>query len=524
MFDKNKTIFILLVLASILVGTLSFVKVPVNASYQNISNADLQLTADQNNSSYPPLVLKNYSGTSSIQQFGVGLEGFSDSQLEKADEANAYWVRQDVFNWDEIEPNPPNGDTHTYYWDSVDEEWLQDASARGLKIIAIIKHTPDWAQKYQGYSCGPVNEDSLDDFADFVKAAVKRYKGYIKYWEIGNEPDVDPYAVGWVPNPEHPYEYGCWGSSDDYYGGTYYGKMLSKAYPAIKSEDSEAQVIIGGLLLDCDPDYIHPDPSTNYECNPKPSRFFEGILRHEDTGDGDSVLDGWKYFDIIAYHGFGHYTDNGRVKDADTAIPNWRHRGIVLGKAEFLREVMAEYNINKPIMNNEASLLFCDYVKYPNCPTPTQDFFQAQAEYVVWLNVRNIATDILGTLWFTLPGRGWADCALLDGSQQPRPSYESFQFMADELRNAEFIEQTNEEIATCADLRAYKFLKGGMQIWVMWTGDETDCDFTLPTGNLRVFDIYGNDITPPGEELTIRAPVYVEIPLEVYLPLVLKND
>jgi hypothetical protein len=37
------------------------------------------------------------------------------------------------------------------------------------------------------------------------------------------------------------------------FGGEYYGNMLKIVYPAIKSADPQAQVLVGGLLLDCDP-------------------------------------------------------------------------------------------------------------------------------------------------------------------------------------------------------------------------------------------------------------------------------
>jgi hypothetical protein len=511
MFYKNKTIFILLVLSSIIIGTFSFVEIPVHASFQHLSNEDLQSTENQDYYNYPPLVLKIDSGISSSQQFGVGLEGFSYDQLNRADEANAYWVRQNVFNWKLIEPirtEPPE-----YDWSSVDEAWIQEASARGLEIIATIKYTPSWAQKYAGVSCGPIKEEKLDEYAQFVQELVNRYGQFIKYWEFGNEPDVDPDLV----DDDNPF--GCWGDEGDYYyGGTYYGKMLSYVYPTIKNADPESQVLVGGLLLDCEPDY---DYQNGYDCESnRAGRFFEGILRYdEDPNDGE--FDGGKYFDIIPYHGFNGYFTASRLRYDEITSKPWHHRGgHVLGKADFLREVMAKpaYNINKPIMLNETSLL-C----YQDCEPPSNDFLEAQAEYVVWVNVRNMATGILGTIWHTLPGPGWRNGGLLDNG--PRPAYYSFQFMAEELRNAEFVEKTNEEVGTCADLRAYKFLKGGRQIWVMWTGDEIDCDFTLPSETLRVFDIYGNDITPTGGELTIRAPVYVEFPLEVYLylPLVLKN-
>ena len=87
-----------------------------------------------------------------------------------------------------------------------------------------ILFTPAWAQKYPGVACGPISEDALDDFAEFMAALVSRYSQppyNVRYWEIGNEPDIDRTLV------DSQSIYGCWGEKDDpYYGGKYYGEML----------------------------------------------------------------------------------------------------------------------------------------------------------------------------------------------------------------------------------------------------------------------------------------------------------
>ena len=88
--------------------------------------------------------------------FGAETLSGGEYYIHKADDANLFWLRYGVFNWNEIEPertNPP-----TYHWESVDENGLLDASNRGLNVIAIIRYTPDWAQKIPGIACGPVAE------------------------------------------------------------------------------------------------------------------------------------------------------------------------------------------------------------------------------------------------------------------------------------------------------------------------------------------------------------------------------
>jgi hypothetical protein len=120
---------------------------------------------------------------------------------------------------------------------------LIEASDRGLNIILIIRSTPSWAQKRSGVSCGAVKFEKLSAFSKFVGDAVARYSNppyNVKYWELGNEPDIDPSLVP-SDNP-----FGCWGDDTDlYYGGGYYAEMLKQIYPVIKAADPEAHVLIG---------------------------------------------------------------------------------------------------------------------------------------------------------------------------------------------------------------------------------------------------------------------------------------
>jgi hypothetical protein len=56
----------------------------------------------------------------------------------------------------------------------------------------------EWASRYQIAYCPLVNEanafvrgeSSQQEYADFVRESVRRYKGYVKYWQLGNEFDV----------------------------------------------------------------------------------------------------------------------------------------------------------------------------------------------------------------------------------------------------------------------------------------------------------------------------------------------
>ena len=251
-----------LLTASISPGAISTGSFPIDEQTdQNRSQALLS-----ENDIYLPIVIRDYSGPPLI--FGVETRIPEDTDiLDKARSANAYWVRSHVFSWDLIEPVDTTPDN--YHWEYVDSQALIDASARRLHVIATIKMTPYWAQKYKGVYCGPIDRDYFSDFTEFLIAAVKIYGNppyNVKYWELGNEPDVDRRLV--APDSD----FGCWGEeSETYYGGEYYADMLKVAYPAIKSIDPDAKVLIGGLLLDCDP----TNPPVDEEKTCKPSKFLE---------------------------------------------------------------------------------------------------------------------------------------------------------------------------------------------------------------------------------------------------------
>jgi hypothetical protein len=435
--------------------------------------------------SYLPLIMGLPRHT---QAFGVEIEtgAYSNRTLhQRADEAGVFWVRVPAFSWRNIEPTrhePP-----VYDWSSIDEAALQNLSSLGFRIIGTIKYTPSWAQMYPPSNyCGPVASAYLDEFAQFVQNLVARYSVppyNILYWEIGNEPDLDRLIVPGDSN------YGCWGDkTDKYYGGRYYATMLKSVYPAVKAANPNAQLLIGGLLMECDP--VHPPPGK--DCSA--SKFFEGILR----GGGAP------YFDIVGFHGYANYW-NSFISDENS--PNWSYRGgVVLGKISFLKEMMAFFNISKSIIHTEGSLI-CPESNQTQCNPPIPEFFQEQADYVIWLFVRNWAQGLIGTVWYDLKGADWRSCGLLYNSLTPKPSYYAYQFLAQELSGGVY----KRQITTYPGLRVYEFSAHWRTVWVVWAPDELPHTMTLPTNVLQVLDKYGNLVQPANGQLSVKSPVYIEL-------------
>ena len=432
---------------------------------------------------YLPLTVSNYPW---IASFGAQVSDFSDpGETNLVTEAGLQWARMDAFHWAKIEPL--NTNAVGYQWSAVDEASLITASENGIQVIGIIRDTPDWARKNPPYACGAVSEGAIPEFANFVRELVKRYSVQpynVKYWEIWNEPDVDPSLVS--ANSV----FGCWGNNQDsYYGGGYYSQMLNQVYPVIKSVDSTAQIGIGGLLLDC-------DPTKDRKC--VSGKFFEGIVRSGLPNFGGN-------FDFVSFHGYTPYAGGLSL---DEHNPKWEHRGgVVLGKLDYIRHVLGKYDLDKPIFHTEGALT-CPETNPTDCNPPGSEFEEAQADYVVWLYVRNWANDVDVTIWYQFQGPGWRYGGLLDGTQSPKPAYNALKFLAQELNFASYAGRVLENTAVAG----YGFLRSDKKVWVLWSPDEVNTPVSLPSSAQKAYDKYGVEVPIISNQITVNSPLYIEFP------------
>jgi hypothetical protein len=180
---------------------------------------------------------------------------------------------------------------------------------------------------------------------------------------------------------------------------------------------------------------------------------------------------------------------------------------VVLGKLDYLRFVMNQYRVNKPVFHTETALL-CPEYDIENCTNPDSQFYESQADYVVWLNVRNWANGIEATIWYEFQGPGWRHGGLLDGGQNPRPAYYAFKFLAQELSGAAYIRRVLEN----TNVDGYEFSTDFKNIWVLWSPDEKPHTVALPPTAIQAFDKYGGAVSLSGNQITVDSPVYVEFP------------
>ena len=379
-------------------------------------------------------------------------------------------------------------------------------------MILIVRGLPSWATVAPlNYACGPIAPGALPDFGDFMSALVARYSGapyFVKYWEIWNEPDVDPSLVSSGSSV-----FGCMGDQTDtsYYGGQAFAAVLQTASVNAKAVDPEAEIVVGGLLMDCDP--VTP-PIVNPSNPCTSSKFLEGIL----------VAGGQDYFDGVSFHAYDYFSQ------ANTTFPNgiygnsgWNSGGagstlygglkpVVIAKTDYIKNLLASYGAaDKFLMNTETGLI-CGAVNDvpggPGCEAdPSSDFEKLKAAYVPQTYAAAIAEGLLTNVWYT--PLGWRNSGLLNDDLSARPAYDAYVLARDTLKLTEFVRELSEFSGD--QVFGYEFQSKQGKIWVVWTLDGQSHTITLPGSPVAAWDELGNPVSSAGP-LTVGAlkTLYVE--------------
>ena len=414
---------------------------------------------------YLPVVLK---GSPQPTIFGVDLTGMPDGGMPWAVKAGLSWTRITT-SWAKIEPAPGERD-----WEAVAaiEKQMRDATDNRMATILIVEDTPAWALK-AGFNCGAVAQEQFPALQAFLTDLVKRYSLYpynVRYWEMWNEPDVQ----GW---------FGCWGTPNEpYFGGEHYGEMLKIAYPTIKALQPAGQVLVGGLLLNCDP----RNPPAGSDCTP--STFLTGILQ---SGAANS-------FDGVSFHSYDYYS----TKDEMYANPSWNTRWDDVGpamtfKGDYLTEVLKEWNVpDKYLINTEFAVL-CD-----TC-AGSDAFEHAKAVFLLQGYVLSQARGYRLALWYSMIG--WRNTGLLTPSLQPRPAYYALSFARQQLGEAQYVESS-----TLDEVDYHAFRRNTTTIWVLWAKDHLTHTVTLSQTPTAVYDVLGDPQAVDGVNLDVtKSPTYV---------------
>ncbi len=447
-------------------------------------------------STYLPVIMREYlPQVESIFGVDVGTV-YPSGDLQAMRKAGAYWLRHDV-RWEDVQPTGPE----EWNWAALAnlENQLLYAQEYDMQLILFVHGTPTWARKagYEAYTCGAIAAEYLPNFGNFLYEIVSRYSSppyNVMYWELYNEPDIAP--GGLLPLDS---EYGCWGdAAAPYYGGSFYADMLAAVYPRIKEANSETEVLVGGLLLDCDPVGINGCENSTDKLSPS---FFEGILRHNGANDGSN------YFDGVSFHAYDYYLGKLGQYWNSNWNSSWNTTGPVsLAKASYIRSLLANPDFgaeNKYLINTEAALI-CGGMDDPpgegSCDDdPTSNFELTKAYYLIQAFTTAIADNLEGNIWYG--ALGWRNSGLLYGDYSPRPAYYAYKTLRSELVNANF----NRRITEYSGVSVYEFTRAGKKIWVVWSLDGNNHAVPLPSTPSKVVDALGNSVTPGNPmEITIK--------------------
>jgi hypothetical protein len=164
-------------------------------------------------------------------QFHATWADYNDAQriavLDALAAAKVGWVRIDL-GWRAFEETG-KGQIAQWQVDLVDKV-VNQARARGIKVLGTVLDTPAWANGGGGTNVPPSN---VNDYADFMRWMAAHFKGRVSAWELWNEPNLSDF----------------WSTKDP----TSYASLVKAAYPAIKSQDPGALVVAGVVSGNDDP-------------------------------------------------------------------------------------------------------------------------------------------------------------------------------------------------------------------------------------------------------------------------------
>lgn len=259
--------------------------------------ADAYLHRGIETSSEPPYVVQ-VSGRGLATN--IDLREFPAAQVEAVTatiRANGFQFVRHPFVWSEIEP-----ERGVYDWEQYDAI-VRSFSDAGVEMVAIVYGTPAWARDstaIEAFDAPPVQPER---FADFVSILVERYGQYIRYYQIGDQPN----------NPNH------WGGTDA--SAAEYLNILAPSFNAVRTSNPEAKVILAEF-----------DPTGGNGALGDDLRFLEEIYR----------AGGAPYFDVVSAQ-----VDGGAASPFDRRISTTSPS---LSRAILFRETIHEHGDDqKPI-------------------------------------------------------------------------------------------------------------------------------------------------------------------------------
>lgn len=231
----------------------------------------------------------------------------------------------EFFPWAYIEPQQG-----VYNW-SHSDQIVRHARAQGLTIIARLGMVPEWAlpsaeDKKIDASLNYLHPNRMQDFAFFVEAFTRHYRGQIDYIIIWNEPNL---AFEWGYQEVPPQRY---------------VSLLQFSYPAAKAGNPDVVVLAGALA-----------PTLEPAGSPYGMNEIDYLTGFYEWGGGP-------YFDALAIHSYGFKFPPDEPPDPE--VLNFR-------RAELLYAIMAANGDgDKPVFITESG--WNDHPRWTKAVRPGQ--------------------------------------------------------------------------------------------------------------------------------------------------------
>jgi hypothetical protein len=145
--------------------------------------------------------------------------------FDKLAAAKVGWIRLDL-GWTNLE-QAGRGKFNRWLVDQASSV-LNQAQARGIKVLVVIGMTPGWAN---GSKDPAVPPNDPGHFALMARWAAKQFRGRVAAWEIWNEPNSEKF---WAADAAR------------------YAALVRAAYPAFKAGDPKATVVVGSTVYNDD--------------------------------------------------------------------------------------------------------------------------------------------------------------------------------------------------------------------------------------------------------------------------------
>jgi polysaccharide biosynthesis protein PslG len=327
-----------------------------------------------------------------VSAFLLGKPDTTARDLGIVSGAGIGWIKLTV-PWRSIEPSCKG----CYAWEDLDRV-VSAATASGVKIMARVDHSPDWARAVPAENGPP---DNISDYTDIVTRLVARYGtgspiGRIDAVEIWNEPNLDREWGGKPISRQTAREY---------------LDLLKDAYQGAKEADPNVTVVTAGLS----------PTGTNTGAAMPDDVYLDWLFRDGLAG----------HYDVLGAHGAGY----GNAPEV-APIPNgpYTHPSFFFRRVEQLRAIQEAYgDAGKQIWLLEfgwtTDQVNPDYSWYAVSPETQADYLVrayqfAKSSWAPWIGVM-FAWTMADSAWTPANEQYWWSITEPDGT--PRLALQAFQ-------------------------------------------------------------------------------------------------